>query len=287
MNQESYVRFSERYGYVHREIQIESIDEALWSGLWNAFLAILDKQSISREVELCQDIWEYFFKGHKDEFDNYKEFTGFNSRSFKSNIKEILQQDCWYVMYDFIEYVGSNAGSISDNRCFIETCNLHLEREKSAYSFVNGLITPIISDIEIEAIESADKIGGPVAIQLRSALEKLSDRQTPDYRNSIKESISAVESQARRVMRSDATLGRLLNKMEEERGLPTPLKTAFSTFYGYASGRSGARHGPPEAEGMEVDFDLAKFMLVTCSAFANYLATLEEPHEGRMRPRAT
>lgn len=163
---------------------------------------------------------------------------------------------------------------------FMESCNEILKREGSAYRFVSGRIAPITNEMEIETIESAAEEGGPVAIQLRSALEKLSDRQTPDYRNSIKESISAVESQARRIMGDNSTLGDLLAKMERKRGLPSTLKTAFSKLYGYASGPSGARHGPALAEGMEeVDFDLAKFVLIACSAFINFAATLEEEHE--------
>ena len=280
MAQEKYIPFSERYGYVHREIQIESIDEALWAGLWNAFLGqVWEEMSFSSKIELCRNLWEDFVKGHKDVFDTYDDITGFRFPQFLNAIKNLLRNDHWYKNYDFLEFILSHGITIKMEREFVKICNLQLEREKSAYRFVNRLITPIISDIEIESIESATMREGPVAIQLRSALEKLSDRQTPDYRNSIKESISAVESQARRVMRDEATLGRLLSKMEAERGLPTPLKTAFSAFYGYASGRSGARHGPLVAEGMEVDFDLAKFMLVTCSAFINYLATLEAPHE--------
>ena len=82
-----------------------------------------------------------------------------------------------------------------------------------------------------------------------------------------------------------SSLGDLLVKMEKNRGLPSTLKIAFSKLYGYASGPSGARHGPLVTEGMEkVDFDLAKFMLVACSAFINFAATLEERHKVTQPP---
>lgn len=48
------------------------------------------------------------------------------------------------------------------------------------------------------------------------------------------------------------------------------MESAFSKLYGYTSDEGGIRH----AEGLfvrEVSFDEAKFMLVSCSAFVNYL----------------
>ena len=264
------------------------MDMELKNGLWNVFTRHVwgQEESTRRDSTpefkaFVEDIWENHFKEANDDLKEKLSHSHFRQSygMIRLYIKDRFYNSNWIEIYDFLDFITVNHEHLRFIPMFIETCNEILKREKSAYRFVNRLITPIISDIEIESIESAMMIEGPVAIQLRSALEKLSDRQTPDYRNSIKESISAVESQARRVMRDEATLGRLLNKMEAERGLPTALRTAFSTFYGYASGRSGARHGPLVAEGMEVDFDLAKFMLVTCSAFINYLVTLEAPHE--------
>ena len=83
------------------------------------------------------------------------------------------------------------------NEGFVEYCNNVLERELSAYRFVNGILTQISSKDEVEAIEEALNITDnlkPVKTHLNRALELFSDRKTPDYRNSIKESISAIES---------------------------------------------------------------------------------------------
>ena len=286
MAKETYVPFSERYGYVRKAFQIDSMDAELRNGLWNVFSHHLWEQSTSHNPppqfrDFVANLWENHFRETSDDLRDKLTHGGLYSSYgvARLHIKERFFNSDWCKVYDFLDFISFHYGQLRHVSKFMESCNEILKREGSAYRFVSGRITPITNEMEIETIESAVEEGGPVAIQLRSALEKLSDRQTPDYRNSIKESISAVESQARRVMRSETTLGRLLNKMEEERGLPTPLKTAFSTFYTYTSGRIGARHGPSEAEEMEVDFDLAKFMLVTCSAFVIYLATLEEPHE--------
>jgi hypothetical protein len=111
---------------------------------------------------------------------------------------------------------------------------------------------------------------GPVHKHLRRSLELLSDRNTPDYRNSIKEAISAVESLVILILKADkGTLGQLIKKLEDEIGLHPALRKAFSNLYGYTSDEAGVRHALTEAE--KVDFNDAKFMLVVCSAFINFV----------------
>ncbi|MFP6582880.1 MAG: hypothetical protein VCD00_10035 [Candidatus Hydrogenedentota bacterium] len=65
------------------------------------------------------------------------------------------------------------------------------------------------------------------------------------------------------------TLGQLLKKLEEDIDLHPALKEAFSSLYGYTSDEGGIRHSA--TDGKVIDFDDAKFMLVTCTAFVNYV----------------
>ena len=61
--------------------------------------------------------------------------------------------------------------------------------------FVSGQIVPITDELEIREIEQACKTPFDGArTQLQKALGFLSDRENPDYKNCVKESISAVES---------------------------------------------------------------------------------------------
>lgn len=95
----------------------------------------------------------------------------------------------------------------------------------------------------------------------------LSDRQAPDYRNSIKESISAVESLVKQITGSDkGTLGSLLKHMP---ALHKDMRLAFEYLYKYSSDEDGIRHAIMEKD--ILDFHDAKFMLVTCSAFINFV----------------
>jgi len=105
---------------------------------------------------------------------------------------------------------------------------------------------------------------------LKRALDLLADRKSPDYRNSIKESISAVEAICNLIAgKKKATLGQALKKIEDKVGLHPALKSAFSSLHGYTSNAEGIRHALLDEPNLS--FEDAKFMLVSCSAFVNYL----------------
>jgi len=69
----------------------------------------------------------------------------------------------------------------------MKACNSVLESEVSAYRFVGGKIIQMTSEEEISEIEEA--LGKPlksVRTHLKRALDLLSDKKAPDYRNSLK-----------------------------------------------------------------------------------------------------
>lgn len=141
----------------------------------------------------------------------------------------------------------------------------------SAYRFVNGVVTRITEIQEISEIEQALKTNmSPVNTHLQCSLENLSDRKAPNYRNSVKESISAVESLVKITLKTDkGTLAQLIKNLEDKIGLHPALGKAFSNLYGYTSDEKGIRHALIKEE--NVDFNDAKFMLVVCSAFINFV----------------
>jgi len=158
---------------------------------------------------------------------------------------------------------------------FEEYCNAVLKREVSAYRLVGGRVTEITSEEEILEIEEAQGVASsskPVADHLKRALELLADRATPDYRNSIKESISAVEAMCNLIASSSsATLAKALKELDQKRTVTMhpALRGAFEKLYGYTSDAEGIRHALLNESNL--DFEDAKFMLVSCSAFVNYL----------------
>jgi hypothetical protein len=126
---------------------------------------------------------------------------------------------------------------------------------------------------EITSIEETLALSGKFGVvseHMATALRMLSDRREPDYRNSIKESISAVESIASIIAgRKTADLGPALKVLEQRKLLHGALKSAFNSLYGFTSDADGVRHALLEES--DLTFADAKFMLVACSAFVNYL----------------
>jgi len=62
-----------------------------------------------------------------------------------------------------------------------------------------------------------------------------------------------------------------INAIEEKLPLNKNLKDAFIQLYHYTSSAEGIRHAIGLLEEPNLNFEDAKFMLVTCSAFINYL----------------
>jgi hypothetical protein len=150
--------------------------------------------------------------------------------------------------------------------------NTVLEKELAGYRVIENVVTQITDEQEIETLTEAleDNRFSGVTNHLKRALELLSNREHPDYRNSIKESISAVESMAKSIVKKPkADLEAALKVLEGSGKIHGALKAGFSNLYGYTSDEGGIRHAMLE----EPDLSLsdAKFFLVSCSAFINYL----------------
>lgn len=127
-----------------------------------------------------------------------------------------------------------------------------------------------IATIENTLEDSTDNI----RMYLSKALELYAKRPEGDYSNSIKESISAVEAYCRDKT-GESTLGKALNNLEKKGILfPKALISAFKKLYEYTNQKdTGIRHALMDQDGTYMPSgDEALFMLVSCSAFINYLS---------------
>jgi hypothetical protein len=274
------MKFSQRIGKTPsaKQMQVEGIDDELRNGLWNALQIYLfnsierrNQYSLETEYQLFLKIlWLHFYKLPMDRIPD-------RSESF---IRDRFFNCTWFEVYDFLEFVaGLNPNTIHiEIHKFKEFCNDILEREFAGYRFIDDHIAPITNEKEIQEIEQALQHTGQFSsfkganIHLAAALEKLSDKKSPDYRNSIKESISAIESLAK-VISTDTkdTLGGALDKIKGKIKIHQALEKGFKQLYGYTSDGDGIRHAL--MENPNCDFEDAKYMLVSSSAFINYLLT--------------
>ena len=262
--------FSERIGIkkISNIIQRDGMSQELRNSLWNIIYWIQEKD-YSREVidNLQKVLYINFYKKPLDE----RGQCGYNE------IKRHIMHAEWYEVYDLIEYIAVFIKDFNTyytgmtQEDFIQFCNIVLERENSAYRIVEGRIVEIIDKEEIAEIEEAiDKASYPaIKVHFNSALEKLADKKKPDYRNSIKESISAVEVIAREIT-GEKTLDGAFKKLSKSNiKIPKVLQDGMEKTYYFTNGPDGIRHALMDEE--KIGFAEAKYMLVSCSAFVNYL----------------
>lgn len=277
------MNFSQRHGYsvARKLVQIEAIDDELRSALWSVTQLIVWRKfsgpddSYGRSTDYVRgsnfevftnQLWMNFYK---EPVDTVPAYWGECHRQ----IRELYFASAWFEVYDFIEFIAAHtdSGHVSS---YIDACNTKLDEENSAYRIIAGRVAPIANEQEVEEVETAiglcSRFPG-ASSHLRTALGMLSDRSNPDYRNSIKESISAVESAAK-IITGDhsASLGSILTRLERDYDLHQAMKTSFSAMYGYTSDADGIRHAMMDLP--NINKAEARYMLIVCSAFINFIA---------------
>lgn len=130
-------------------------------------------------------------------------------------------------------------------------------------------MTPITEAIEVAAAEEAPAGSSSSADHIRRALELFAVRQTPDFRNAIKEAIQALEAEVRLTSgKANATLGDALKGTRDI--LHPALQRAAHALHGFSSEDGGIRHAKLEGD-TDPTRDEARFCIVTCSALVNLL----------------
>ncbi len=286
------MNFSERMKIIpEKQIQIESIDTSLRNRIINKIDSLFDEY----QARYVLDVLGYRIVLYNDIFNVSLD----HKRKNLNQLITLLEKLPWNNVYDVIEngyhflemhcegcinecYIPNNENIEDDDICihkankdeYSENFNTIFEQEKSGYRLIDGLITPIIDKNEIDCIEEASNTKlTSVDTHLQKALSFYSDRENPDYENSIKESISAVEAMCciiTGLTGAQATLSNALKHLEDKGiHLHGALKTAFNNIYGYTSDESGIRHGGIDFKNAPAED--AKYMLISCSAFVNYL----------------
>lgn len=273
--------FSERYGYVNVSDVI--IREKITPEIQNAICSCFDRlEQIMREntydnhayMDLEKYLWVFFLNKRENKFYTYNGYHIVATNFIESDID-------WYKKLDLIEATIKYLYAFEKNPMyhpivdeFSRQLNFEFERHKFAYRVIGKEIVEITSKNEIVSIETALATSSKnVQLHLNKALELYSLRPVGDYRNSIKEGISAVEAFCRDKT-GERTLGQALKHLENNGVLiPSLLKSAFDKLYAYTNQPdTGIRHALMDDEGKYTpSSDEALFMLISCSAFINYL----------------
>lgn len=145
----------------------------------------------------------------------------------------------------------------------------------TAYTLVgssrDAYIIPAASEEAKKSISNAleninNKENKAVKAGLRKAAEAINRKA---YRDSVRESVNALEASARRVdPEGSNSLGKAISHLQDSDLINhEALAKTFSSLYGYASDQ--ARHTPKKA--VEIDMEEAIFVYTACISFIDYL----------------
>lgn len=268
------MKFSERMGITQPHIlQTNDMTHGLRVALWNICQELVFNSTDNKWRDKYQLVYREYFRWPTDE-------VPYHYCDAINKIKAWhFKVATWYEIYNFIEYLILNS-----NRFFLGerlkrllpfSVNVVLEEENSGYRVVSGILTPITNTLEMDEVANAssETINEKINIihtHIKSAIELISIKPNPDYRNSIKESISAVEAAVKIITHvSGGGVKDALNALEKEMPIHGSMKEGIIKLYGWTSNADGIRHGLLDES--TVGFDEAKYMLVMCSAFVNYM----------------
>lgn len=287
--------FSERYGYVKKELQYETLNKRVRNFLWdevNIFYIIpatnwfngMDNQGYTLDEEVWETRANYFFH------DMHKEFFGESVFSLPKEIDKVslrikanfYNTEEWYLCFDTIEAIiraGRNLyESVRSYEKFLlkftDKINRIFDQERCPYRLIGKLIVPQLNNLELIAITS----GLEESIQFEeinkhilNALHHYSNRKNPDYRNSIKEAISALERLIQIITKAEKqSMGKALDNLKHHKTkviIHSALTESMDKLYGWTS--NTARHANNPESNLESDD--AKLAIVTCCSFVSYL----------------
>lgn len=274
--------FSHRMGYspVDDAIVRERITEEVQNSICNCYDDF--KEELKRGYYSQSGVYEKM-EAYLWRFFLNKRMADFSYRYEIVLTRVILDKSViWYRKLDIIEFsidflysiskVYNEYNGIIGN--LVKSLNAEFKRLNFAYRIINKQFVEVTAEEEIVSIKKAlEENMDSVREHLTNALKLCSKRPVGDYRNSIKESISAVEVICRK-RTGERDLGKALSKLEKnEIVIPQMLKSAFNNLYAYTNDKvTGIRHALMDDEGTYTPgYDEAIFMIVSCSAFINYL----------------
>ncbi|WP_027711141.1 hypothetical protein [Dickeya chrysanthemi] len=208
----------------------------------------------------------------------------FDSYYCNDALKARLQHLNWFQFYDAVEIIGEllrkrdtergstwGKGSLED-----VTFSSYRQKVNELFSSRNidwkmnsagHLETPLPNELE----QKIDETNNFLQDQFEPARRHYAKARAfalgayKDSENSIKESISAIESLCRTYYPSASTLGEALKLMKKESVISPMLLTIIEKFYAYTNAEPAVRHGSNEVSSV-LEYD-AEFVLHMSAAF--------------------
>ena len=288
--------FSERYGYTKPSNCVikGKITSKVVNALSSCFTQLkedLDDADYLESLDNDDDDWQDIHKKSFNRMDRavWIDFMNKKADKYLGGLK-MRQYDAvqlcldsremkWYEKLDSVEFaVEFMRTHFTDIRRiaviddFEKEINRHFERLNYGYRILQGKIVDIVSDIEIQSVNQAVEHNDGVSFHLQEALNLYSLKPVPQSRNSIKESITAVETLFRNFT-GESTFGKAYDKAKKQLAIHPRLEEMIQKMYDYTNQKdTGIRHAKVEPDNTHLPSpEEALFMLIACSATINYV----------------
>jgi hypothetical protein len=221
----------------------------------------------------------------------------------RADVEEALKAITWPKAYDFCERLHSHLpqelgyedqyGNYEvqtprgDMQSYIaaELQRLFLE-EGLAYEFAEGVVRRRGRKHTVELLAKTQVVLGDQRLlgarkHYDKALQFFRHPSSPDYENSVKEAVCAVEAAGKLLFPAAkaTTLGDLVRWLgsAEELAVPKAICLTLTGVYAFRSGGEGVAHGA--ANGGKVTLEVAEYILGVCASQIIYLVDLENSAE--------
>ncbi len=273
--------FSDRNGIdtINTKIQIDFFDDRTRNNIMNLLDYIIDYIiNHNNGKKYYKYVYLDIFQATRDEM---PPMSDYDFEYVREPVYKGIKNEWPY--NNILDYIESTLSWINNYMYhniateFQEKFNLLFKRECVGYRLINFTATKLTNEEEIKSVESAlNTKYDACSKSIEKALNYLYDRKSPDYENSVKESISAIEGMCNIINGTkNNSLGDALKELESNGVvIHGAMKEAFNKLYGYTSDKSGIRHNGGVDE--NTTFEEAQYMLVSCSAFLNYLICIYE-----------
>ena len=268
------VSFSQAQGYesLPQPLKLEELDRRARVQIWNVFYETFidpeEDEEIDEDdlIDLAFSLHMDLFEGAIDEAPSYwSYFQDFKDYFFKRRFNKV---------FDVLEFLMRHevcpeafTSKMSD---MFRRCQLAYVIDTNSSPTILPASTPEEGQATIDALRLLKEYG------LDGARQHLIEASTlinqGHWANSIKESISAVESVAREIAPGTRNLGSALNQLGHRGMLEHPsLRNGLEKLYEYTNEEGGIRHARLNDSDPNVGQDEAVFMLGACASFASYL----------------
>ena len=263
---------AEGFAPLPRPLNLKEISQEMRAAIYDTLKNNIDSSASPHQIFLdhpwktiANDIYARHIHGIGGEM-GYKELINYLSSLIKEKSPDAYAKIC-----NFLQFIMRH--KLCED-ILIQQLKQDFERCRAAY-FIDDSILPITilpksfpeeGEAITESIKTLKEKGQEGALQhIRQAGVAINKEEWAD---SVKESIHAVESAARKIS-GKKSLEKALDSIDN---LHPALKGGLNKLYGYTSDEQGIRHALIDKDSPNVKEDIAIYMYGACASFASYLS---------------